>query len=169
MALRTFFDINSEVGAFSRGKRESIYHCSPWAMLNMLSKKLSSANCKAQIDVIPIVIKDAFNLTIENFNKDELIITTAYTGMKPPKLFNRVYCRHCGKHILPKLLKDYKIHLGENQNIQGLISKFDLNIPAALHDVVGFFLHLIPKLLLGQMQEGFLRPTEHAKTTHSEA
>ena len=115
------------------------------------------------------MIEDAFNLTIENFNKDELIITTANTGMKPSKLFNRVYCGHCDKYVLPKLLEDYKIHLGENQNIQGLISKFDLNIPDALHDV-GCFIALNPKVIAGPNARRFLEsPTEHAKTTHPEA
>ena len=117
------------------------------------------------------MINDAVNLTIENFNKNELIITTANTGMKPAKLFNRVYCRHCDKYILPKLLEDYKIHLRENQNIRRLISKFgDLNIPAALHDIAGCFIALHPKVIAGPNARRFLeRPTEHAKTTHPKA
>ena len=66
------------------------------------------------------------------------------------------------------MLDDNKIHLGENVNIQGLISKFDdLNVPAALHDVVGCFISPNPKGIAGPNSRRFpARPTEHANTTH---
>lgn len=120
-------------------------------------------------NVLPVKVKeDHPQLTSEAYDKKEWAISVANTGTNKPEKYYRLYCQHCEKRLLPKLLEEYSDRLGENKNLTGLINNWDiLNVPAKYIDYVGCFLPWQSDVRAGPNAQKFIwDQSEHPKTSH---
>ena len=69
------------------------YLC-PWGMKDMITKNYSAATCKT-FEILPKVVREAFNLEKDTYNKDNINVTVTNSGNMGFKQFNHIYCSVC--------------------------------------------------------------------------
>ena len=129
---------------------------------------------------MPKEVREEFSYEIkkENYKADTISAMTRITGKKTTKSFNRVYCDHCEKEALPRLLDKYKKILGEKCGIIELINNWD-SLPNPKNDglskyidVIGCFLPKPPhdkKIFPSPNYRKFLEwPGEYVNSSHLE-
>ena len=95
----------------STGQHISIHHFCPWGMKNTMKKNLTADNCKSALNIASPVVQDYLSLTEKNFAKDDIIIDAHNAGMGRLTRYNRAYCDHCHKNLVPEVLK-YELFQG---------------------------------------------------------
>ena len=149
------------------GAETTIKHLCPWGMRETLSKLLKEPRCLTQ-NVLPVEVKNEHQELMKSYNKTEWTLIISNTGPKKPEKYHRLYCNHCSKDLLPKLIEVYSDALGDSKNLEGIINNWDaLEIPLKYLDYVGCFLPWESDVKAGPNARRFIRDqSEHPKASH---
>ena len=107
-------------------KSINISHSSLWHEFIYMQKVNSLPSCKSSYQALPEEVREDFSTDIkkENYKADIVSITAGITGKKVES-FNRVYCGHCEREALPRVLNEYKKSLVEKCGTIELTDNWD--------------------------------------------
>lgn len=151
------------------GKVHEIHHFTPWGTQRTTERKLTAIQVKTCFNSLPNEVKEHLVITQDNFVRDNILVTAHNSGYQNEEPFVRIFCTHCEKLFLPRMLNNQKF--GNCKTLEELLLKWDdVGVPAKLFCVIGCFLCTTdPKIFAGPNKKHFLKePKEHIKMYHPE-
>ena len=151
------------------GKSFERSHFCPWGMHSMIEEKMKAIQVKNSLRSLPNDVKEALNITDQNFDREKIALSVCNTGFHSKESFVRLFCCHCQDSYIPKLLNNKK--WGNCRTLEELITSWDnLKIPKALCGIVGCLIYTKDSNVhAGPNAKSYIKePTEHIKSFHSE-